>query len=377
MEVNLPEGLHRQSIDFITSWIANNGFNCVRLTYSIDMALNSSVSVSDSFINAAAPANVSTSDMISLYNQALVKNPFLANATRLDVFAKIIDTLNEKGVHTILDNHVSRASWCCDLQDGNGWWDTAVGYVPWNSRFFHTNEWLEGLNVMAEFSLSHPGVVAMSIRNEIRPFPLFQNYNNNDDWYKYVTQAAKTVHAVNPDVLIIIGGSQSSTDLSFVGSRPLDTSAWAGKHVWEFHAYPFTVTLPNPTRSCFIANAEYGFLDGFVLRQNQSYTAPLILSEFGVAMTGGPYQGLSDDHYGYLTCLVKYMESNDADFAVWAIQGSYYVRSSTVDYNETWGLLTHDWSELRNPAFPGMLGKMWQMTQGPDTTSWVDNMDEL
>lgn len=59
------------------------------------------------------------------------------------------------------------------------------------------------------------------------------------------------------------------------------------------------------------------------------------------------------------------MESNDADWAVWAIQGSYYVRDKIPDRDESWGLLKHDFSDWRNPKFPAMLGKMWNVTQGP------------
>lgn len=367
MEVNIPEGLHHQSIDTISSWIASNGFNCVRLTYSIDMALNPSVTVADSFVAAAGAAGVNESAMTTLYNQALAKNPFLAHATRLDVFASVIDTLHSKGVSTILDNHVSHASWCCNLTDGNGWWDTAQGYNDWNSRYFNTTLWLDGLRAMATFARSHAGVVGMSIRNELRAFPLLQDLNNHDDWYEYVVQGAQTVHAANPDVLVIIGGVSSATDLSYIADRPLDVSAWAGKHVWEFHAYSFTVTYPNPTGSCEIASALYGHFVGYLLAQNETYTAPLLLSEFGVGMTGGSASnsGLSDGDRAYLQCLVQYMESNDAEWAVWAVQGSYYVRDSIVDYDEDYGLLTHDWSEWRNSAFSGMLGKMWNVTQGP------------
>ncbi|GAD95395.1 cellulase family protein [Paecilomyces variotii No. 5] len=365
MEVNIPEGLQYQSVDTISSFIADNGFNCVRLTYSIDMALGPNTSVSDSFNNAAGATGVPVSNMTALYQQALSKNSFLGSSTILDVFGAVIDSLESKGVYTILDNHVSKASWCCNLTDGNGWWDTALGYNKWNSQYFHTDDWIKGLEFMAHFAAGHSGVVGMSLRNELRPIPLLQDTNGHKDWYNLISQAATTVHTANPDVLIIIGGSQSATDLSFVSSNPLNTTAWADKHVWEFHAYSFTVTFPNPTRSCSIAKAEYGALNGFVLEQDKPYTGPLILSEFGVGMTGGPDQGLSDDDSKYLGCLVEYMESNDAEWAVWAIQGSYYVRSSTVDYDEDFGLLNHDWSGWRNSNFSAMLGNMWQVTQGP------------
>ncbi len=59
------------------------------------------------------------------------------------------------------------------------------------------------------------------------------------------------------------------------------------------------------------------------------------------------------------------MTGNDADWAVWALQGSYYVRNQQVDFDEYYGLLNHDWTDWRNPAFSGMLGNMWKQTQGP------------
>lgn len=362
LDTRIPEGLDKQPLDKITAWIADNGFNCVRLTYSIDMALDPSQRVVDSFKAAGNAWNIQ-SKMDGIYNTAVTQNPFLARASTLDTFASVIDSLDNKGVMTILDNHVSKASWCCNLTDGNGWWDTASGYIASNSRYFNTTEWLTGLSDMATFANDHSGVVGMSIRNELRPFPILQDLTHQD-WYNYVTEGALAVHNANPHVLVIIGGSQSATDLSYIKLSDLDFSKWAGKLVWEFHAYSFTVTFPGNT-DCIVARAEYGLQDGFVLSQDQSYTAPLFLSEFGVDQTGGPNAGLSDKDSQYLSCLVQYMESNDAEWAVWALQGSYYIRDGTADFDESWGLLNHDWSTLRNSRFPAMLGQMWNITQGP------------
>src|SRR3954454_24707324 len=86
METNIPEGLHRQSMDYLVSWIQRQGFNCVRLTYSIDHALNPSITVSDSFTKAAADAKASLPAMQALYAQVLTKNPWIAHATTRDVF---------------------------------------------------------------------------------------------------------------------------------------------------------------------------------------------------------------------------------------------------------------------------------------------------
>ncbi|ERS96619.1 glucosyll hydrolase family 5 protein/cellulase [Sporothrix schenckii 1099-18] len=368
MEVNLPEGLHKQPISFLADWIRDQGFNCVRLTYSIDHALNPNTLVSDAFTNAATAAGVPLTNMTAMYNDAVAVNPFMGEATTTtrDVYDAVIDALWERGVMTLLDNHVSKASWCCDLTDGNGWWDTAFGYIAANSQYFHTAEWLQGLQAMASWAYAnHPGVVAMSLRNELRQL-LFQDTNNGDDWYDLVSEAGSLVHQANPNVLVVVGGISSATDLSSVRiSRMLNTTGWLGKHVWEWHSYSFTVTFPR-ILPCALLKDLYGGFAGFVLTQGKDYTGPLLLSEFGVGQTGGTIDGgLSSDDSTYLSCLTEYMESNDSDWVVWALQGSYYVRGGQTDYDETWGLLNHDWSALRNPQFPGLLGGMWNMTQGP------------
>lgn len=364
MEVNVPEGLHKQSIDYLASWIANEGFNCVRLTYSIDMALNQNLKVEDSFRQGAQAAKADVNAMMNLYNSAVAKNPFLANATVIETFDAVQSKLWDHGIMTVLDNHVSKASWCCDLNDGNGWWSDAPGYLDANSRYFDTAKWKDGLKAMAQWSANKPGVVAMSLRNEMRAH-ITQLSGAGDAWRAHVVPAGNIVHAANPNVLVIVGGENGGTDLSTVSRHGMiDTTGWPGKHVWEAHTYSYTITNPD-FGSCAIRRAEYGGLFGFLLEQGKDTTGPLFLSEFGVGMEGGPHDGLNDKDDHYLTCLVGYMTDNDADWALWAMQGSYYVRDGQVDKEETWGALDYSWSGWRNKGFKGRLGKMLDMTQRP------------
>lgn len=365
METNIPEGLHRQSISYIADWISKEGFNCVRLTYSIDMALNPGLKVEDSFRKAAGDAGVDEGTLMDLYSSAVEHNDFLSGANVIDVFDRVQSELWDRGVMTVLDNHVSKASWCCDLDDGNGWWSDAPIYEPNNSRFFDTDNWLAGLESIAAWSSSRPGIVAMSLRNELRATWTQIAFAPNT-WFEYMPRAARLVHAANPDVLVIVGGINGGTDLLPLRTRAMDVGGWADKHVWEVHSYSYTITTPNGG-SCDVEKAEYGGLFGFVLEQDRGtgVLGPLFLGEFGVGMTGGAHDGLNDEDYDYLTCLVGYMENNDADWSHWALQGSYYVREGSVNHDETWGALDFEWKGWRNPAFKGMLGKMFDQTQGP------------
>lgn len=359
LEANIPEGLQHKPVDYIASWIANAGFNCVRLTYSIDMALSPNTLVSTSFTNAGVTSGVGAAAMQSVYTNAVAQNPFLSTATTLSTFGAVISSLGSHNVKVILDNHVSKAQWCCNLTDGNGWWDQAAGYNAANSRYFNTTNWLSGLTAMAKWAAGYSNVIGMSLRNELRAIPLLQDGNSNADWYTYVGKGANAIHTANPNLLIAIGGVNSATDSSFLRSNPLNTASFAGKVVWEFHSYSFTVGFD--TGSCTIYQLQLGAAAGFLLTQGQSYTGPLWLSEFGVGQNGA----LSSGDQAYLTCLVSYMEGNDADWSIWAIQGDYYVREGVLGYVESYGLLDSTWTDWQNPSFKEMLGTMWNITQTP------------
>jgi hypothetical protein len=135
METNVPEGLQHQSIDYIVDWIAAQNFTCVRLTYSTDHALNPNLPVSASFSAAATAAGVPIADMTALYDRVVARNPWITpTTTTRDVFAAAVDKLFARGILTILDNHVSKASWCCNLTDGNGTSTRRTGWTgcaPW------------------------------------------------------------------------------------------------------------------------------------------------------------------------------------------------------------------------------------------------------
>lgn len=115
METNTLEGLHKRSIDNIADFVQSHGFNCVRMTYSVDHALDPNVKISDSFRAAAGSAGVSVDKTIGLFDQIVQVDPTLAVATTRDVYASAVSALWKRGIMTILDNHVSKASWCCEL----------------------------------------------------------------------------------------------------------------------------------------------------------------------------------------------------------------------------------------------------------------------
>lgn len=365
MEANIPEGLQHNSVEAIAKIVSDSGFNCVRLTFSIDMALDQNQKVKSSFDTLASRSGANSAAVADLWTRVKQKNSWIENASLGEAFGKVIDVLGARNVRVILDNHVSKAAWCCNLEDGNGWWDEGTPYFESNSRFFKTQAWVNGLAAIAKFSKAHPAVAGIGLRNEIREIPVI---TNRDDWYKFVTRGAQAVYAANPDLLIAVGGTLSSTDASFLRSKPLDRGAYGNKVVWEWHAYTFSPAWISSFKNCGLWRIAVGGLTGFLLEQNKAYTGPLWLSEFGAGLAGGPPErsGIgSQEDYDYLKCLMDYVVGNDGDWALWALQGNYYVRDGQVDRDEGWGLLNGEWTAWRNPRVRDVIGRLFETNQGP------------
>ena len=73
----------------------------MRLTFSLQMYFDNKV-INSSFTSA---------------------NPFLKGKTSMEIFDITIQELTSAGVMVYLNNHTSKAQWCCSEKDGDGlWW---------------------------------------------------------------------------------------------------------------------------------------------------------------------------------------------------------------------------------------------------------------
>jgi endoglucanase len=138
----IPEGLQHSSIKDIVAWFPKFGLNSVRLTFAIEMvddylANSPNQTLEKSVINALGQSNGTKT-----LNQILSKNPqFTKNTTRLQVWDAVGKELSKQGVTIHLDNHVSKAFWCCGGDDGNGWF---------GEKYFNVENWKRGLAFMAK-----------------------------------------------------------------------------------------------------------------------------------------------------------------------------------------------------------------------------------
>jgi hypothetical protein len=219
------------------------------------------------------------------------------------------------------------------------------------------------------------------MRNELRnpadDSTLNSNSYNWETWYTNMVAAAKVINAANPDILIFFSGLNYDTTLSPVvagtalspGTTTFKKSdfSFSNKIVLELHNYE------NSATSCSSMQSDLTG-DGFsTLTTATGNVFPMVLTEWGHDQTDGSYSGV------YASCLHSYLPAQHVGWTIWVLAGSYYIRSGTQDYDETWGtyerimrlrlssdmiegLYNHNWTAWRSAAAIANLKMMIQAT---------------
>ncbi|TVY83914.1 Endoglucanase E1 [Lachnellula suecica] len=342
-DVMIPEGLQYASITSIVSGIKSLGLNVIRLTFAIEMIDDIYDNGGDKTLLVAFQKALGTANGLKVYNQVLAKNPsFNATTTRVQVYDAVAAECLKQQIYVHLDNHMSKGGWCCSTDDGNSWF---------GDTYFDVTKWKRGLNYMATRGAKWGNMMSIGLRNELRQpsnnAAVSATYNW-ETWYTNVVAAAKGVNAANPNTLIFLSGLGFDTTLA-----PLTTGAnlgsgtvfrksdftFANKLVLEIHNYQ------NSATSCSSITSGL-YTDGFNALDTTNSAIknvfPVVMTEFGYDQTDTSYTGV------YATCLRSYLPAQKAGWMLWALGGSYYIRSGTQDFDETWGLYNHDWSAWRN-----------------------------
>ncbi|KAG6477189.1 hypothetical protein ZIOFF_066441 [Zingiber officinale] len=343
LEPMVAEGLSKRPLDEISKAIGTMGFNCVRFTWPTFLATNHSLAnltVRQSFERLSA-LNSTDISLIERHNPALIDLPLI------EAYQAVVSNLGDNNVMVILDNHISKPGWCCKKTDGNGFF---------GDTYFDPNVWLEGLHNMATLFRSHKNVIGMSLRNELRG-----PRQNVEDWFKYMEMGAEAVHAANNDVLVILSGLSFDIDLGFLSTRQVKVSfSSKSKLVFEVHWYSFSDGQAwgngNPNDVCGRISGSVTNKAGFLLDRQ----FPLFLSEFGIDQ-----RGVNERDNRYFSCALAYAADKDLDWALWTLQGSYYLREGVVELEETYGLLSLNWATVRNPTQLQRVRAIQQPFRGP------------
>ncbi|KAL2837556.1 glycoside hydrolase superfamily [Aspergillus pseudoustus] len=343
-EAMIPEGLQYAPVKSTLKKIKSIGMNAIRLTFPIELVddiyeKGEDTTILDSLINA-----LGTENGTAVFKEITTHNPSLTKkSTRLDAYDLVAAESYKQGIHVELDNHISKAMWCCSTTDGNAWF---------GDTYFNVDNWKRGLEYMAAHAgASWPALTAIGLRNELRQ-PATANADfpyNWETWYAQMTDAAARVNAANPHALIFLSGLNYDTTLSPIptgadlGSGStfnLSSFAFADKLVLELHNYQTTATnCADITGGLY--NGGFNALDAD--NDDVVNVMPVVLTEFGFAQDETTWEGV------YASCLRSWIPEQQAGWIVWTISGSYYLRSGTQDMDDTWGILDHTWSDWRNP----------------------------
>ncbi|KAL1199935.1 Glycosyl hydrolase 5 family protein [Cardamine amara subsp. amara] len=338
LETAVAEGLSKQPIDSISEKIVSMGFNCVRLTWPLYLATN------ESFSNImTVRQSLLTFGLFEAVSGFQVHNPSILDLPLIKAFQEVVTCLEKHRVMVILDNHISQPGWCCNDNDGNGFF---------GDKHFNPDLWIKGLEKMASMFAISSNVVGMSLRNELRG-----PKQNIKDWYKYMSKGAEAVHAMNPNVLVIVSGLSYDTDLSFLRDKPFEVS-FKRKLVFERHWYGFWGSWEGDTLSkiCGRETENMMKMSGFLLEKG----IPLFVSEFGVNQRGN-----NGNDNMFLSCFMALAADLDLDWALWVLAGSYYIRDTTIDSDESYGVLDWSWSSIRNITTLQKITTIQSPFQGP------------
>ena len=214
MELFSVDGLSKQPLETIAARIAQLGFNCVRLPFSLQLLRDDPL----------------------VPDLALAANPELRGIRGVELFDRTVAALTDVGLMVILNNHNSAAGWCCSGDSPEGIWHTDE---------YPIGVWYDSISHMAARFRANTLVVAFDIRNEIHDVgPVKLTWGTSDDervdWRVASTKAAALMQTANPSMLVIVTGMCYGLDLRAMRRRPPDV-ARADKLVFTSHTYDFSL----------------------------------------------------------------------------------------------------------------------------------------
>jgi aryl-phospho-beta-D-glucosidase BglC (GH1 family) len=307
-ELLIPGGLDVRHRDEIARVVRQMGFNSVRLPYSDEMVMRNPV----------------------ILPHLLTANPDLVGLRALDVLEAVVQALTDQGVAVIVNNHITTATWCCGADPCDAGW--ANDHLPAMAcRVRQTEEeWVRHWEeVMGRF-VGNERVVGADLRNEVRGLWGTMTW---DRWATAAEKAGNRLLKMNPDWLIIVGGTESGNDLTGVAKRPVVLDV-PDRVVYSAHVYSWSGWGSIGGRYCQRTYAS--FVEA--MRKNWAYLvegdiAPVWVGEFGAP--DRPSQGDAN----YWRNLLRYLKAIDADFGYWALNP----RKPKDNERESYSLVGDDW----------------------------------
>jgi endoglucanase len=262
---------------------------------------------------------------------AVAANPQFKGKRAMDVMDAVIAALARAHIMVILDNHVSRADWCCSETDKNGLWYNAE---------YPEGKWLADWQGIARRYKNQPWVVGADLRNELRNGAAWGGEDPKVDWHAAAERGGKAVLAANPRLLIMVEGPEYSTNLTGFDKLPVRLPV-ENRLVYSPHAY---------------YKEDYQFSSYEELKQAYEARASFLLhTEPGVPLWVGEFGTCQDLNCGHnaewFRLFMRLLQENELlSWGYWPLNGT---QSSGVtrkyDAVETFGLLSTDYSHIGSP----------------------------
>ena len=262
---------------------------------------------------------------------AVRANPQFNGLHAMDVMDAVIAALARAHIMIILDNHVSRADWCCSETDGNG---------LWYNRQYPESSWLADWKAIAARYRNQPWVVGADLRNELRSGAAWGGSNPALDWHAAAERGGHAVLAANPRLLIFVESPDYSTNFTGFDKLPVHLPL-PHRLVYSPHAY----FAGNQTPANFDQLKQiYEARATFLLHTQPA--VPLWVGEFGAC------QALNcGAEAAWLRNFVRLLKENPLiSWSYWPLNGTQSSGASRkYDSLESFGLLSTDYRHIAAP----------------------------
>jgi endoglucanase len=321
------EALDKADVRQVAAALRRQGFTVVRLTWS----------------NEGVERN------LPLDPDGLAANPALVGKSYLEGLDAVVDALGAEGIVVIPNNHMSDAGPCCSETDDNGFW--------YNDRY-PESAWIADWKTLVLRWKDRPWVAGADLRNELRFLIQWGgDYGTEYDWPSAAERCGNALLAVNPDLLIVVEGASYGKFLQGVKTRPILLDL-PDRVVYGSHDYPWHHRLLGRTTNDWKNPGElYATLDewwGYLLVEDQPWTAPVWLGEFGDNPVMFSETSQWDTFGLWFMVLHAYIALHDLDWSIWS-----------MSWNGAEGLLDMATLEPGEPMYGSMLRTIVPARMGP------------
>ena len=340
---NVFDGLWNSEMEPTVKAIADHGFNLIRVPMSAQL------------INEWAAGKYPQANFNQAYNVAMTK------MNSLEIFDYFLTLAESSGIKVMIDIHSAETN--------------AAGHNVnlWYTDKIKTEDYYAALEWMAARYKNNDTIIAYDLKNEPHGKPyegdgaaIWNDSKKANNW-KYVAEtAAAKVLAKNPNVLIMIEGTEiypknskgdySSKDdkdyyfnwwggnLRAVKDYPIDLGKYQDKLVYSPHDYGPTVY----EQPWFKGNYDYNSLMKDCWHDNwffiyEDNTAPLLIGEWGGFM--------KEPNLKWMTCMRQLIATYHLNHTFWCLN---------ANSGDTGGLLLDDFTTWDREKYEFVKEVLWQ-----------------